>query len=69
MELMSPSREVASCASTQVLPNILWKLKVYNRVHKSLPLVRSLNQINPVYTTPFYLSKNDIMHSPSALRY
>jgi hypothetical protein len=51
MEL-NPSWEAASHATTQERPNILW-----NRVHKSPPLVPILSQLNPVHTTPSYLSK------------
>jgi len=33
-----------------------WKMRVHYRVHKSLQLVISLNQLSPVYTfTPYFI--------------
>jgi hypothetical protein len=54
---LSPSSESASCSATQKFPSVLLNTKVHYRTHKSLPLIRLLSQMNPVRTTPCYLSK------------
>jgi hypothetical protein len=51
------SREAASCAATEELPNILCNPRCYCRVHKSPPLVPILIQINADHISPSYLSK------------
>jgi hypothetical protein len=54
---LSPSLKATSCEAIKELPSNLWNWKVHYRVHKILPLVLILSQIDPVRTTPSYLSK------------
>jgi hypothetical protein len=54
---VNPSREAASCATTQELPSILWNPKDHYRGHVSPPLGPILSQINPIHTTPSYIFK------------
>jgi hypothetical protein len=67
MEL-SPSWEIVICAATQEISSILWKPKVYYRVHKNPPLVPILYKINPIHTIPSCLSKIhfNIVHPPTS---
>jgi hypothetical protein len=50
--LFSPIRATgpAHLILLDLIPPILWKLKVHYRVHNLPPLVRVLNQFNPIHT-------------------
>jgi hypothetical protein len=58
---INPSRETASCAASQEIPNILFNPKVHYRVHNGPSLVRIQDQINPVYTAPSNLSIKSVL--------
>jgi hypothetical protein len=65
--VLRPSREATNCAATEEFPNTSWNPKVHYCVHNTPPLVPILSQINPVHTTPFYLSNIhfNINHQPT----
>jgi hypothetical protein len=62
------SMEPSSSTTTQELDNISWTLQVHYCVHKSLPMVPILSQINPVHTISYRHSKIhlNIIHSPTS---
>ena len=50
----SPSWEANSSSATPVIPHILWSPKLHFPVHKSLPFVPIMSQMNPVHSLPSY---------------
>jgi hypothetical protein len=54
---MRPSWESINPSVIQEFLNISYNPTVHYRVHKGPPMVPILSQINPVHTTPSYLSK------------
>jgi hypothetical protein len=53
---LTPCLEAASCAATKELPSTLWNPNIRYRLHKNPPLVPIMSEINPIHTSPPYLS-------------
>ena len=53
----NPSWEANQFPASQEIPHILWNPKVHYHIHKCLPPVPTLSQLNPVLTSTSYFLK------------
>ena len=56
----SPSWEANRFSASQEIPSILWNPKVHYRIHKFLPPVPILSQINPVHNSTSQFLKTQL---------
>jgi hypothetical protein len=59
--LNGPIENPAVIQATQEFSNIIWNLKFHYHVHRSLPHVPILSQMNSVHTTSFYFLRSTLI--------